>query len=253
MSTCDKYLDLIQKHISGEISADESRALSGHLEKCETCRLEAQLLRGADALLSAAGAPRVGGAEWAERARVLEERTSGLDALPADAVRPPDVSREEWESVWQDIERQALLGGTGDSEAIRAAPFAGKRRQIIRRVVSYFAAAAAAVILAVLAVHILLSPPERTAPPELMPDSVAVARGYLHRTINAEGVPPVHVIVSADDATGATSVSAGEGYMYTIEETQDGEEIARITSEESPGDEAPVVIPSLSEAFEETP
>ncbi|MFH1551122.1 MAG: zf-HC2 domain-containing protein [Planctomycetota bacterium] len=253
MSTCDKYLYLIQKHISGELSADESRALSGHLEKCGTCRLEAQLLRGANALLCAAGAPRVDGAEWAERARALEERTSGVDALPADLVRPPDVSREEWESVWQDIERQAVLGGAGDGEEIKAIPLAGKRRQVIRRVVSYFAATAAAVILVVLAAHILLSPPERTAPPMSMPDSVSVARGYLHRTINIEGVPPMHVIVSADDATGATSVSAGKGYMYAIEETQDGAEIVRIVSEEAPGDEVPAVVPSLSEEIEETP
>ena len=253
MSDCHKYLYLIQKHISGELAADESRVLSGHLEKCGTCRLEAQLLRGANALLCSAGAPRVDGAEWAERARVLDERTSGSDALPADAVRPPDVSREEWESVWQDIERQALLGGAGDREAIKAAPLAGKRRQVIRRVVSYFAAAAAAVILVVLAAHMFLSPPERATPPQSVPDSVTVARGYLHRTISIEGVPPMHVIVLADDATGATSVSAGKGYMYAIEETQDGAKVIRIISEKAPGDEAPVVIPFLSEEIEETP
>ena len=252
MSACDKYLYLIQKHISGELSADESRALSGHLEKCGMCRLEAQLLRGANALLCAAGAPRLAGAEWAERARTLEERTSGVDALPADVVRPPDVSREEWESVWQDIERQALLGGAGDGEEIKAIPLAGKRRQVIRRVVSYFAAAAAVAFI-LLAAHMFLSLPERAAPPRSVPDSVTVARGYLHRTINIEGVPPMHVIVSADDTTGVTRVSAGKGYMYAIEETQDGAEIVRIVSQEAQSDEVPVVVPTLSEEIEETP
>ncbi len=252
MSACDKYFDLIQKHISGELSADESRALSGHLENCEACRREAGLLRGADALLCAVGVPRVAEAEWVERAAVLEARGSRVDALPADVVRPPDVSREEWERVWQDIERQALLGGAEYEEEIGAIRLAERRRALTRRILSSLAVAAA-VILVVLAAHMFLSPSERAAPPRSVPDSVTVARGYLHRTISIEGGPPIHVVVSADDTTGATRVSTGKGYLYAIEETQDGAEIVRIVSKEALSDEVPVVVPTLSEDVEETP
>ncbi len=214
MSNCDKYRQLINEGFEGGLSDEDASALSSHFESCAECRADFELGNFADGLMLAVAAPEIDAEVWQFRAEALG--ISGDDdlGLPADAIKPPDVSDEEWDSMWLDIERSTLLDGIGGSGPI--APATGKIRRIrLRRVVSAFSAAAVLVI-AVVSAYIYLVPHLPQHPPRKSDDVIMVSDGYLYSKIDVGGQYPVYEIALTDDVRDVEHISAGKGYLKSV-------------------------------------
>ena len=216
MSNCQKYLELAERRLDGAISQDESRDLEEHLRKCEICRREFQIMEGADALMRLEITPALQDADWPD----LMGGSTGVSTedapLPADALRPPDVSEEEWDNIWNDIERETLLGGMQGGSAA-GPPDAAQRSIRRRRIFPAFAAVAAAVLVGFAVIAYLLRPPLDTPQPDLVPDIVSVAPGYLINDLEMDDGNIVHAISFEPDVSD-TGVETAEHYLDCVSE-----------------------------------
>ena len=253
MSDCEKNLELIQMKLDGTLSVQDERALSGHLEKCGPCRGKAELLRSADALLLAAGAPKIEEAEWVERTQILNTLASGAREFP---LKPPDVKDEEWERVWDDIERHILLDGVGRESGGAILP-AARKRVLTRRILTSFTTLAAAVLI-ILAAYLFFSPTEIIEPPLSENDTVTVARGYYSSTVKIESAHPVHIIAMEEDVLDTIEIDTAEGFLHSVGKMQDSGDVVEIIAEgeleenevESTPD-TPVIVPPMGDTEDE--
>ncbi len=203
MSDCDKYRQLINRGFEGSLGDEDAIALSNHLESCAECRAEFEVGNFADGLMLALAAPEIDAEVWRLRSEALGIAGDEGIGLPADAIRPPDVSDEEWDRVWLDIERRTLLDGI-------AAP--GKIQRVrLRRALGTFAAAV--LVVAVVAAYFYLAPSPLRSPPEKKADVVAISEGYLYSELDIGGQYPVHEIALTGDVRDVQYLAAGRGYL----------------------------------------
>ena len=213
MSNCQKYLELAERKLDGAISQDESRELEVHLRGCATCRRECQILEGADALMRLDIAPALQDNEWPELTGASIDVSTENLPFPADALRPPDVSDGEWDNIWNDIERESLLG-----ESAEGAPGTVQRSIPRRRILPAFAAVAAAVLVGFVVVAYFLYSPVDAPQPELLPDIVSVAPGYVSSRLEMDDGSIVHTISFEPDVSN-TGAETAEHYFYNVSET----------------------------------
>lgn len=217
MNACEYNRDLMMQRLDGTLNLVEERTLEAHLRECAACVRENGLLRAADGLLRAVGAPEVAEEEWASvLVKIIPASEEGTRAmtLAASASEPPQVSDDEWSEVWSGIEREALLGRR---EAIEPAGIVRAARR--RSVWSEITIGAAAAALLAVGVYLILQGTMQpvVTPPPAVADAVTVGKGYAYTTINTGADEPVYVITAAGSIESA-AVSTSSGYMHSAAE-----------------------------------
>lgn len=214
MDICEHNRELMMRHLDGMLNLVEERTLEAHLRDCPACARDYELLRSADGLFRAVGAPEVAADEWSlmlnRMIHAADEERETI-SLAAQATEPPPVSRHEWSEVWSGVEREALLGKREHIEPVDIRPAVRKRS-----IWSEAAIGAAAAVLLLVGVFLILHGMLRPSPalPPNVADVIKVGEGYAYTTVVTDSEEPVYVIAMAG-SIGSTSASTGSGYMHS--------------------------------------
>ena len=212
MKPCDDNQDLMMRRLDGALNLVEQSTLDAHLRECPRCTRDCGYLLVADGLLRAVDAPKVSAEEWAVVETEIAKAAGAEDDLrvAAGATEPPPVSREEWDGVWQGIEREALLGKREEKKTIDI-------RTVRKRAVWQYGVAIAAAAVVVLGIYLVVGMMHPRAPrPTIAADEVQVGKGYAYTTIKTESAESIYVIAQINNIEYVSASTKG-GFMYSTE------------------------------------